>query len=273
MQGRLSPMEDGRFQSFPRASWAEEFPRAAEAGLAGIEWIYDVYSEGANPIESDEGIAHLKELSESHAVAVRSLCADWFMEKLLFRIEPGEKQENRERLLWLLEQCQKAGIKQIVLPFVDSSSMRDESERAEVADYLRDIAADAQRCEVEIHLETDLGPNEFAALLESVSHPFVKANYDTGNSAALGYLLKDEFAAYGERIGSIHLKDRVRGGGTVPLGEGNVDWEGAFAAFASYQGLFIMQVARGQAGDEVEWSRRNREWIENAAQRYGFTAR
>ena len=32
MQGRLSPPEDGRFQSFPRNSWREEFRRAHEAG-------------------------------------------------------------------------------------------------------------------------------------------------------------------------------------------------------------------------------------------------
>jgi L-ribulose-5-phosphate 3-epimerase len=37
MQGRLSPPEDGRFQSFPRNSWREEFPRAREAGLDYIE--------------------------------------------------------------------------------------------------------------------------------------------------------------------------------------------------------------------------------------------
>lgn len=28
MQGRLSPPEDGRFQSFPRLGWREEFARA-----------------------------------------------------------------------------------------------------------------------------------------------------------------------------------------------------------------------------------------------------
>jgi len=53
MQGRLGPPVEGRFQSFPRAHWAEEFPRAAEAGLGAIEWIYDSYGMGANSIETD----------------------------------------------------------------------------------------------------------------------------------------------------------------------------------------------------------------------------
>ena len=37
----------------------------------------------------------------------------------------------------------------------------------------------------------------------------IKVNYDSGNSASLGYDPTDEFAAYGERVGSVHIKDRV----------------------------------------------------------------
>ncbi len=51
MQGRLSPPEDGRFQSFPRNSWREEIARAREAGLDYIEWILDEYGRTA-PIPS-----------------------------------------------------------------------------------------------------------------------------------------------------------------------------------------------------------------------------
>jgi hexulose-6-phosphate isomerase len=47
MQGRLSPPEGGRFQSFPRRSWRQEFPRAREAGLDYIEWIHDEYGRTA----------------------------------------------------------------------------------------------------------------------------------------------------------------------------------------------------------------------------------
>jgi L-ribulose-5-phosphate 3-epimerase len=57
MQGRLSPPEDGRFQSFPRRSWREELLRAREVGLNYIEWIYDDYGASCNPIASEEGIA------------------------------------------------------------------------------------------------------------------------------------------------------------------------------------------------------------------------
>ena len=73
---------------------------------------------------------------------------------------------------------------------------------------------------VELHLETDLDPGKFKSLLDEIKHPLIKVNYDSGNSGSLGYSPVEEFAAYGDRIGSFHIKDRVLGGGTVPLGTG-----------------------------------------------------
>ena len=54
MQGRLSPPEEGRFQSFPRNSWRQEFIGARDAGISYIEWIYDDYGASANPIATVE---------------------------------------------------------------------------------------------------------------------------------------------------------------------------------------------------------------------------
>ena len=91
----------------------------------------------------------------------------------------------------------------------------------------------------------------------------LKVNYDSGNSASLGYDPIDEFAAYGVRVGSVHIKDRVRGGGTVPLGSGDASFRALFECLAAlgYSGDFVLQVARGTDGDEVSWSRKNREYV------------
>ena len=71
MQGRLVPPEAGRFQSFPRRSWQDEFALAARANLDAIEWIYDQYGEDVNPLGAEDGIANLKSMSRQHSVAVR----------------------------------------------------------------------------------------------------------------------------------------------------------------------------------------------------------
>ena len=91
----------------------------------------------------------------------------------------------------------------------------------------------------------------------------MRVNYDSGNSASLGFAVAEEFAAYGDRVGSVHIKDRVRGGSTVPLGSGSTDFEALFVALdeIEYRGDFILQVARGTPGDEVSWASGNREFV------------
>jgi L-ribulose-5-phosphate 3-epimerase len=265
MQGRLVPPVDGRIQAFPRENWAEEFPRAAAAGLDGIEWIFDCHGEDVNPITTSAGVVQLRELSAEHGVAVRSVCADYFMERPFVRAAEAERAARLETLTRLLEQCAALGAGRVVLPFVDQSSMRTPEEQSGVAEVLRRALPAAERAGVELHLETDLDPEDFRHFLSLVPHPLVKVNYDSGNSASLGYRPREEFAAYGERVGSVHIKDRVRGGSTVPLGTGDTDFEALFAGLRGlgYSGDFVLQVARGVEGEEVEWARRNRAFVEN----------
>jgi hexulose-6-phosphate isomerase len=100
-----------------------------------------------------------------------------------------------------------------------------------------------------------MGPAAFRSFLDEIEHPLVKVNYDSGNSSSLGFKPAEEFAAYGERIGSFHIKDRILGGKTVPLGQGDADFDSLRAGLIdiNYQGDFVLQVARGQPGDELRW--------------------
>ena len=112
-----------------------------------------------------------------------------------------------------------------------------------------------------MHLEADFGPAAFAEFLSRLEDPFLKVNWDSGNSSGLGYVASEEFLAYGDRLGSVHLKDRYRkpegGIETRPLGTGSADFEDVFASLKrlGYTGGVTLQVARGAAGDEVEFLR------------------
>jgi len=267
MQGRLLPPQQGRFQCFPRDRWREEFATAADAGLDAIEWIYDRQGADVNPLASDAGIAEVQFLARRHRIAVVSVCADYFMDCPFVTASPAEFAELTAHLIWMLDRCRLAGIGRAVLPFVDASRIHTPAQEAAVVEMLREVLPHAEEAGVELHLETALGPEEFAAMLARLPHPLLKANYDSGNSASLGYDVRRELAAYGARIGSVHIKDRVRGGGTVPLGSGDAALPALFAGLAtlSYSGDFVLQVARGAAGDEVDWARQNvayfrREW-------------
>jgi len=263
MQGRLGPPVPGKFQSFPRERWAVEFSAAAAVPLDGIEWIYDVHGAGSNPLETDAGLAEIKELSRRHAVAVRSLCADYFMDLPLLRVPDQQRRERLTRLEWLLGRCALLGIERVVLPFVDASRIETAAETAMVLDCLRQVLPRAEACRVELHLETSLSPFVFAALLAQLEHPLVWVNYDSGNSSSLGYRPEEEFQAYGSRIGSVHIKDRLAGGGTVPLGSGAADF-GMLREYLStidYRRDFVLQAARGEQGSETLWARANRQFV------------
>jgi hexulose-6-phosphate isomerase len=260
MQGRLLPPEAGRFQSFPSLDWRDEFSRAAAAGLDTIEWIYDAYGEECNPIATDSGLQEMHRLSKLHGVTVESVCADWFMDFPLLRSDGDEMRLRWERLVWLMYRCARhGGVNRIVIPFVDASEIRSQADVAAVANGINAISSLIDETNAELHLETALSPQDFAELLARIPHPRVKVNYDSGNSASLGFVPRAEFDAYGSRVGSVHIKDRLRGGGTVPLGSGDTDFEGLFEALerVRYSGDFILQAARGSPGDELEWARNN----------------
>lgn len=267
MQGRLSPPEEGRFQSFPKNSWQQEIEHAQQAGISYIEWIYDEYGREVNPIETAEGIRKLNALKDEYKIATPALCADWLMDFPLLRCSPQQQQQREEELHALLKKAHSIGAWRIVLPFVDAASMRNELEKLEVLAILHRALSAAETYDVELHLETDLAPKDFARFLAEIPHPRVKVNYDSGNSSGLGYVPREEFAAYGSRIGSIHIKDRLRrpDGSVVsmPLGQGSADFDDLFTCLRSigYQGGLTLQTARGTAGDEVAWIRSQAEFV------------
>jgi hexulose-6-phosphate isomerase len=263
MEGRLVPPEDGRFQSFPRKRWESEFAHAATVPFDYIEWIYDLHGHNVNPLASPAGVARLKQLIKSSGIAIHSVCADYFMDKPLLRCGRREIAERLQELAIILRHGRDLGVKRVVIPFVDASAIRSLQDFVAVEDALDAAMPLAEETGLEIHLETSLGPTEFARLLDRIPHPRLKVNYDSGNSASLGYSPADEFAAYGDRVGSVHIKDRLLNGGTVPLGTGNADFRSLFSCLKKfdYQGDFTLQVARGIPGDEVDWAKQNVEFV------------
>lgn len=261
MQGRLSPPEDGRFQSFPRIGWRDEFAKAKAAGFSYIEWIHDDYDQGANPIFSEEGLRTFDALKAEHGIGTPALCGDWFMDFPLIRCTAEERRHREQHLHAIIGVAQRIGAKRIVLPFVDNSRMTTDEEKTQVLDVLKHALPVAERHGVELHLEADFNPQDFKQFLARLNDPFLKVNWDSGNSSGLGYVATEEFAAYGDRLGSVHIKDRYRkpegGIETRPLGTGSANFDDVFKAIHSigYEGGVTLQVARGTPGDEVNFLR------------------
>uniref|UniRef100_Q025T7 Xylose isomerase domain protein TIM barrel n=1 Tax=Solibacter usitatus (strain Ellin6076) TaxID=234267 RepID=Q025T7_SOLUE len=259
MQGRLSPPEGGRIQFFPRLRWQDEFALAAEAGFDQIEWLYDEWGEQHNPLAGNEGTRTIGLLSKQSGVAVHSLCAHYFVEHPFVNSSGRDLQSLVDKLEWLVTRCAAAKIRRVIVPFLDQGSIRNEDHERCAMDVLNSVLPGAVAHSVELHLETDLAPIAYGRFLEKMTSPAIRATYDTGNSTSFGFDVIDEIAAYGSRIGSVHIKDRLRRGGSVPLGEGEANLSFRLAALLAtgYRGDFVLEAARGEAGGELAWARRN----------------
>ena len=251
MQGRLSPPSEGRIQAFPKTTWADEFVLAREAGLELIEWIVEADEVERNPFlaETDRVAA----LCLETGVAVRSLCADYFMDRPLLRCSAAERDERLGMLERIIALLPRLGVRHLTIPFVDASAILTEAELSETAAMLKPFLPALERAGADLALETSLDPRGFRRLLDLLDHPCARVNYDIGNSASLGYAPAEEFAAYGAQVATVHVKDRLRGGTTVPLGKGDADFPAVFSALArlDYAGPFILQAARQIPGEEA----------------------
>ena len=264
MQGRLVPPLGGRIQAFPRERWRDEFALARNVGFDALEFIFDADDAAAvqgHPL-LEEDCSTIRSLVERSGVAVSTICADYFIRHPVHGADRGDAERSVALLERLIANTRDLGVTDIVLPCVDESSFRDDHDRAS---FVRGLAPVLDRCDalgVNLALETDLPPKEFVDLLETMRGHRVTVNYDVGNSASLGYEPVDEWAAYGDRVSSVHVKDRLRGGSTVPLGSGAVDFERFFSTARQhgYRGLFLIQGARG--ADDIETARRYKTFVD-----------
>lgn len=251
MQGRLLPKYKGRYQAHPVGYWQQEFSLASEMGLDLIEFIFDYEDFEKNPLMNEMGLEDILAISTFSGVQVKSICADYFMTEPLHNSTFDSIRHSQDILRRLIINGSKIGVKEIVIPCVDQSSFQQAQGVVEqfVAN-IQSVLALAEYHQVNLALETDLAPEPFAELLHRCKSTRVTVNYDTGNSAALGYDVRKEFAAYGSRISDIHIKDRMKNGGSVLLGTGDTDFTSFFSVLTriKYAGPVILQAYRDDEG-------------------------
>ena len=271
MQGRLLPKYRGKYQAHPVGDWPKEFALAAARGLGCLEFILDYDDIDKNPLYKSQGINEIIKCSEEAGVRVRSICADYFMTSPLFSDNDTQRENSLDILCGLINSATAIGVTDIVIPCVDASGISGDSRRqANLIESLQHVQEEIKNKKVNLALETDLGPNEFAELLARVDCEFITVNYDIGNSAALGFDFIEEFSAYGNKITNVHIKDRLLHGPSVFLGQGVARISEILESLvaSSFSGLMIMQAFRDSQGlkifdEQLEWFRSELAVIHN----------
>lgn len=261
MQGRLSPPSNGKIQSFPWKTWEQEFLHAQDIGLNLIDWVIEADRFAENPLVTTKGAKTIKSIIDQTGVRIAAVCADYFMDRPLLRCSRLELQERLKVLELLIDCLNHLKIKYMEIPFVDNSAIKDKTEINQLIKIITPFLNKAHNSGVIFAFETSLPPKMFSFFLSALNHPSARANYDMGNSASLGYNPKEELEIYGDFVVTVHVKDRILKGGTVPLGHGNADLANCFSILRAkkYEGPFILQVARGN--DEIEWARNNLSFV------------
>jgi len=253
MQGRLSPPVRGRIQAFPAAHWRDEFALGAALGFRHLEWTLDHDGLAENPLMTAAGQADIRALSAATGVRVSSVTGDCFMQRPFWKAPPEAVAPLLRDLGAVIDACAALGVEYVVVPLVDGGALRSPGEQQALLDGLAQVEPLLRAGEVRLLFESDYGPDALAAFIALLPADRFGINYDTGNSAALGHSPAEEFAHYGGRIRHVHVKDRVLGGTTVPLGDGAADFPAVFGGLGAlgYSGRFVLQTARAADGDHA----------------------
>ena len=252
MQGRLLPPFKSNYQAHPVGYWQKEFSIARDIGLNSIEFIIDAYMYGSNPILNKKGLDEIKNLIFESGVTVRSICADIFMEWPIQKIIKSEENIYKELIFKMIENLSEIGGRDIVIPFVDKSSIKNDDEKDFIVNFLNTFKNIVKEKDINICIESDLDPFNLKKFIESFNNEQIKINYDSGNSASLGYKFDEEIDLYKDKISNIHIKDRVYRGGPVPLGKGDAEIKKVkdFIISTKYDGTITFQAYRD--GNQVE---------------------
>lgn len=274
MQGRLCERVDGKIQAFPWRDWENEFPAAAAIDLHLMEWTLDQERLYENPLMTKEGQEKIRELCRYHDFVITSLTGDCFMQAPFWKIDGQARIDLQSDFLAICRACATVGIQMIVVPLVDNGRLETVEQENLLIEFLLEHESFLSQHNLQVIFECDFTPAELARFIARLPAERFGINYDVGNSAALGFKPMEEFAAYGDRVVNVHVKDRVLGGTTVPINTGSADFDAVFAALAQkkYQGNFILQTARAAKGNHAEVLSNYRDMTVHWMQEYGLVS-
>ena len=253
MQGRLSPISASKIQAFPWEHWRDEFEIAHRCGFRRMEWTLDQERLAENPLMSAAGRQAIKTLSADYSLEIYSVTGDCFMQSPFWKASGAEREGLIEVLKSVLTAAAALGMRWIVIPLVDNGGLETAAHTDNLLQGLETVRSRLSDHGLKIIFESDFPPAKLRAFMDQLDPEHFGVNYDSGNSAALGYDPEVEIKTYGDRIYNVHIKDRLLGGGTVPLGTGNANLPKVFECLQAidYGGQYILQTARATDGDHA----------------------
>ena len=250
MQGRLVPAEDKMIQSFPWKNWKKEFEISSKLGLHLIEWTIDRKKFFQNPINTNNGRKEINNLKKKYKIKVESVTADFFMQSPFFK---KNLKTEIKILKTFIKNCSKLKIKYIICPLVDNSSIENEFQEKNLINKLLKLNTLISKKKLKILFESDYSPIMLKNFIKKFPKKTFGINYDTGNSAGLGFDFEEE-KKYFSRVKNIHIKDKKYKSSSVKIGTGDYNFTKFFNFLKKkkYNGNFIFQTARIRNNSKIK---------------------
>ena len=272
MQGRLVNQVGNKIQAFPKENWDKEIEIAYKNNFYLMEWTLDYEDLYKNPLMNKKGRKKITKYLNEKKISINSITGDCFMQKPFWKSNGKQREDLEKNFLDVCENCSSLGISLIVVPIVDNGSLETTKQEEYLLDFMTNLSSFLKIKNLKIIFESDLDPHKLINFIKKYPDDIFGINYDIGNSASLGFKPNTEFEAYGNRILNVHVKDRLFKGSTVPLGEGNADFEKVFYELKkiNYKGNLILQTARAKKGKHLEKLLLYREMINNLIKKYSL---
>lgn len=263
MQGRLSPIVDGKIQSFPWETWEDEFSIAKNNNFPLMEWTLDFERLYENPLMRKSDHQKIKSLMKQNNVTIPSVTGDCFMQMPFYKFEKKTRLTLLQDFKMIINNSAELGVKFIVMPLVDNGSIENVEQERVLYSGLDFLLSTLEETKVKIIFESDFSPLRLKNFIDVLPSKYFGINYDIGNSAALNFELKEEIIAYSDRIDNVHIKDRLLGGTTVPLGQGNANIPLCLELLEqnNYHGNYILQTARSKTGEHLQGLLKYRNFV------------
>lgn len=231
MQGRLSPRPKDRLQVFPK-DWARELETAARQGYEFLEWLLLAAAAGENPLDSSTGRREMRRVASSAGLPIASVCAARFVSEPLAGLPAT------------IIAAAEVGARHVVVPLLEQAHVRTAEREDRAVAELAGCLDRAERAGLTLVLELDVSGATSARILGRLDHPSLRVCYDVGNATALGLDAAVDVGPVLDRLGEVHVKDRlVAGGPSVTLGTGDAHFRGFFRTLrsAGYAGDIVLE--------------------------------
>ena len=229
-----------------------------------MEWTLDHENLYQNPLLTNEGRAEILHLQSLHDIKIGSLTGDFLMQAPFWKEGQHQNVKLLDQFIDVINACSLLGIGLIVVPLVDNGAIETKREHDIAIYQFNELSDHIDEKNIKIAFEVDFEPQKLKRFIDHFDPRLFGINFDTGNSAALGFNPEQEIELLHSHFKNVHIKDRPLNGQTVALGEGDADFDTIFHLLNlhGYDGNLILQTARANDGDHAKLISEYRQFVE-----------